>query len=130
MLHEEFEKNAMNMILAGEDNRLDILRRQYNEAKVASREFTGCGFFTYFDVPEALVKDNFEGRIADVGAKLIESNGEWIFFVLYIVHGKFDVLEGFTTGDSWDGDYNVIMQYLYESERKFEIDKKEIVLMD
>lgn len=128
MPHEEFEKTIMNMLLAGEDETLKILRKQYEESKVISRDFTGCGFFTYFDVPETLVQETFEGRIDDVGAKLIEGDVDWLFFILYIENGKFDVLEAFTTGDGWNGNYNADTQYLNQGKRTFEMNGNEVTL--
>ena len=122
MLHEDFEKEVMNMLLSGEDSLLEILRTQYANSKVVLREFTGCGFFTHFEISNEYVQIDFSGRINDVCAKL--SNGDLIFFILYIENGKFDVLEGFTTADTWTDDYeNLQLQYFCEDKRDYEINR-------
>ena len=47
----EMEKRALEMLLAGADDRLAVLRSQLSSASVASREMTGVGFFTNFSIP-------------------------------------------------------------------------------
>lgn len=127
MLHEEFEKIVMSKLLGGEHEILEALRQQYLKGLVTSREFTGCGFFTYFEVPESMALDGINGRIDDVKAQIIDHKGNYLFFILYITNGKFDVLECFTTQDGWEQDYNVVVEYCYETERRFEVNKEEIV---
>ena len=41
----EMEKRALEMLLAGPDDRLAILRSQLNGATVDRREMSGAGFF-------------------------------------------------------------------------------------
>jgi hypothetical protein len=48
---EEFERQVMNGLLAGDDPLLETLRRQYAEATVRGREMTATGFVTRFEVP-------------------------------------------------------------------------------
>ena len=122
MSHEEFEQAVMNKLLEGEDEIFTRLREQYTNANVTSREFTGCGFFTYFDVDVELRYNNINGRIDDVMAEITNCNEEYLFFILYIENGKFDVLECFTTLDSWNYDYgNTNIKFCYEDKRVFEI---------
>lgn len=114
MTHKEFEKIVMNKLLAGEDRILLLLKKQYLDSKVLSRQFTGCGFFTEFTVPESMQYDNtINGRIDDVKAKILNHNDEYLFFILYIENGKIDTLECFTTMDIWYDDYNVDVEYYY-----------------
>lgn len=127
MLHEEFENIIMNKLLNGKHEILEALKKQYVEAHVTSREFTGCGFFTYFDVPESMALDNVNGKIDDLKAEFIEHKGDYLLFILYITNGKFDALECFTTLDSWEKDYDVLIEYCYEAVRKFEINGQEVV---
>lgn len=53
MTLEEFEKQIMNALLAGDDPLLDALRAQYAVATVRDRERTATGFVTRFEVPES-----------------------------------------------------------------------------
>jgi hypothetical protein len=48
---DEFEKQVMAGLLAGNDPLLAALRKQYAEATVRDRETTATGFITRFDVP-------------------------------------------------------------------------------
>lgn len=128
MLHEKFENIIMNKLLDGENEILKALKKQYSNAHVTSREFTGCGFFTYFNVPQSMAIDNINGRIDDVKAEFIEHKGDYLFFILYISNGKFDVLECFTTLDSWENDYNVLIDYCFKAIRKFELDGQEVIV--
>lgn len=51
MTIEEFEKQVMTGLLAGDDPLLAALRAQYAAAEVRGRERTQTGFVTRFDVP-------------------------------------------------------------------------------
>ena len=50
---EEFERQVMTALLAGNDPLLEALRAQYNAASVSDRELTRRGFVTRFDVPDS-----------------------------------------------------------------------------
>ena len=54
MTLEEFERQVMEGLLAGDDPLLEALRRQYAEATVRDRETTAAGFITRFDVPDSV----------------------------------------------------------------------------
>lgn len=51
MTLEEFERQIMSALLAGDDPILEALRDQYAQATVRDRERTATGFVTRFDVP-------------------------------------------------------------------------------
>ncbi len=51
MTVEEFERQVMSALLAGDDPILAALRAQYAAATVRDREKTASGFVTRFDVP-------------------------------------------------------------------------------
>lgn len=51
MTLEEFERQVMTALLAGDDAILATLRQQYAAASVRDREVTATGFVTRFDVP-------------------------------------------------------------------------------
>jgi hypothetical protein len=53
MTIEEFEKQVMGALLAGDDPLLTALREQYDVATVRDRERTASGFVTRFEVPES-----------------------------------------------------------------------------
>jgi hypothetical protein len=48
---EDFERQVVTALLAGDDPLLDALRAQYAAATVRDRETTAAGFITRFDVP-------------------------------------------------------------------------------
>lgn len=51
MTLDEFEKQVMAGLLAGDDPLLASLRRQYAAATVRGREMTATGFVTRFEIP-------------------------------------------------------------------------------
>jgi hypothetical protein len=53
MTLEEFEREVIPALLAGDDPIFETLRQQYAVATVRDREQTPSGFFTYFDVPSS-----------------------------------------------------------------------------
>ena len=94
---EDFERDVMEKIFDGAPEISDILKAQYACAKVVSREFTGAGFFTNFEVtdknlklmddtryPLACLAPNFDGLEYGAG------------FILFIKDGVLSFLEGYT----------------------------------
>ena len=119
MTHDEFERIVMNKLLEGSEDFLVALREQYSKATIASREFTGVGFFTTFDVPSHLAYGSLKGRIFDVEA--IIPGYDSYFFILYIENGIFDVLEGFSTLD-WKEYYEEAeVVHFHEDRREFDL---------
>ena len=49
---EPIEHRVMSMLLAGSHPALQTLRKQFERSHVSSREFTGIGFFTSFEIPD------------------------------------------------------------------------------
>jgi hypothetical protein len=49
---EQFERDVMTALLAGDDPILAALREQFAAATVRDREQTATGFITYFEVPK------------------------------------------------------------------------------
>ena len=98
------------------------LRQQFVHAKFRGRDFTGCGFFTYFDVPDEYRIDNLHGHIDDVHA-LFERPEEILCFVLWIENGKIDCLEGFQgSGLDWNNDYTGAKIDYMVKERRYYLD--------
>jgi hypothetical protein len=92
----ELEMEVMRMLLAGDHPVLAVLRQQLEVATVREREFTGVGFFTYFDVPDSAprVPDVDWLAIGDVYAEL-EGLQHTAGFVLFLGQGVIDTLECF-----------------------------------
>lgn len=104
---EEFEHAVMQKILEEDTSVNRILREQYKKTHVASRDFTGVGFFTDFHLPENIVKvsEPVEYAYGDVHCDL---NGALCGFILFIKDGVMICLEGYTYGELWP---NVITSY-------------------
>lgn len=96
----ELERAVMEMLLLGDHPVLEVLRLQFQKARVERREFTGVGFFTHFaispDAPRVAGRRSFE--LDDVHADIpgLEHGAD---FILFIRDGTIDFLEGFTYGD-------------------------------
>lgn len=119
----EIEDIVMGKLLDGEDELFISLKKQYANAKVTSREITGCGFFTKFEVADGMQYQNVSGKIDDVKAVSIDGDEEYLFFILYVEAGKIDTLECFTTLDEWDNDYSKVkVEYCYPDKRKYAIE--------
>lgn len=99
---QDLERHVMEMLLAGENPELELLRQQYRASQVKSRELTGCGFFTYFAVDKSVASPigHTNLQLGDVDA-VIPNLEHGAGFVLFIENGYLDVLEGFCYDDSW-----------------------------
>ena len=98
----EIEKRALEMLLAGENEALDVLRKQLKAAKVASRELTGVGFFTNLAVPPELPRLRNRQRLtmSDVYAEITGLPHD-AGFVLFINDGAIECLECFIVDHRW-----------------------------
>ena len=98
---ENLEQQLMGLLLEGESPVLNILRQQYALAKIARREFSGVGFFLYFDVPEnvpLMEPPNFAAGNVSISLENVP-NGAGC--VLFVKNGKLNMLEGYTFGNPW-----------------------------
>ncbi len=102
MMLNEMESRALEMLLAGDNNELAVFRTQLNDATVASRKFTGVGFFTQLSVPAELprVKNRPGLVISDLYAEVSGLEHE-ASFLLFIEDGAIDVLECAIVDDGW-----------------------------
>lgn len=80
----------------------DTIRQQLAHATVASREFTGVGFFTEFTVSEEAtvarsLPDMTLGDVVAESASLKHGAG----FVLFVRNGVVSMLEGHTYDEPW-----------------------------
>jgi hypothetical protein len=98
---EELEKRTMDLLLKGDHPFLATLREQYHGSTVRQRDFSGVGFFTFFDVPSHSVRTaplNFE--LGDVGLEL-SGVDHGVGVVLFVRGGYLSFLEGFTYDEPW-----------------------------
>ena len=97
---EKFEKIVMSKLLEGDDPVLEILRKQYENAKTIDKYFTFKGFFIEYSIPENLPRvdspKNFE--VGDLSGNI---NGTFVLFILFIRNGVIDFLEGCTAFEPW-----------------------------
>ncbi|MCL2752459.1 MAG: hypothetical protein FWE62_06880 [Firmicutes bacterium] len=122
MTQEELEKRVMEMILDGEGEPYNLLRKQYENSTVEKREFTGCGFFTYFGIPDEYAVPGVKGRIMSVQA-LFEGTQYGYMFILIVNDGRIDALEGFAFYGDWEYNYeNANLVYAFDEGRKHEIE--------
>jgi hypothetical protein len=82
--HEILEENLMQMLLAGDNDVLAKLRKQYEKAEIVSREFTGVGFFTNYSLQNCddLRIDNKTFQIGDVSAVVAGIKGSMVLCFL------------------------------------------------
>lgn len=100
------EAQALEWLLRGEEPVLAALRKQLSAARILSRSMTGYGFYLDFEVPPdaggllngSLIKGSF--NLGDVVAR-VDSLERDVGFVLFVTHGKLDVLEGHTYDEKW-----------------------------
>ena len=106
------ERRALEMLLAGDNAELGVLRAQLNAATVASREFTGVGFFTELSVPAELprVKRRTRLVLSDVYAEVSGLEHE-AGFVLFVDNGAIVCLECFIVDDHWPDDATMRRPY-------------------
>ena len=104
----------MEMLLAGEQPPLRVLRQQFAASRPSKREHTGVGFFTYFDVPASMPRPSIDARVRidDVQATL--SGLQYgAGFVLFINNGVIEILEGYTYDEPWPRDAQLVdLRYL------------------
>src|SRR5260370_30403092 len=94
----EVEQMTLQMLLAGDDDMLALLRAQSEAEIIMSRKMTGHGFFTDFAIPESVERTTLRNfNIDDVYGNL--SDGTEAGFLLFVRNGALSCLEGFTYGD-------------------------------
>ena len=98
----DIETRALEMLLAGDRPELAVLRVQLGLATVASRKFTGVGFFTHLSVPAELPRVADRNRLVldDVYAE-VTGLEHAAGFVLFVNHGAIGALVCFIVEDRW-----------------------------
>jgi hypothetical protein len=94
------ERSVLSAIHEEHPNDRDALAIQLSVAKVRSRENTGAGFFTYFDVPPAGISLIAGPRLREGPGAKIKGLQHGMGFILWIKGGVVDSLEGFAYADS------------------------------
>jgi hypothetical protein len=110
MKHEDFQKKAMQMLLAGSDEVLRGLRDQYANATSQPVEFTGAGFYTNFFVKSGTppVADGKTFQIDDVEV-ILNGKRSAVGIILFVNDGILSMLEGYTlTAEEWPNEYKKI----------------------
>jgi uncharacterized Zn finger protein (UPF0148 family) len=98
---EEFEKEVMEKIMEKDTSINAILKEQYKKARVVSRDFTGVGFFTDFELADDAPNIEEEVAYGYGNVTAIINDFYQCGFVLFIKDGKMICLEGYTAQDEW-----------------------------
>lgn len=98
----EFERQILDKLLAGDHPVLVALRAQAERARISRREYTGVGFFCDFDVPSDAgpLPTRSDFHVGDVNASL-DGLKHGAGFVLFVRNGCLAMLEGYTYEEPW-----------------------------
>ena len=75
--------------------------KQSKNSKVTSRDFSGVGFFTYFQVDDKSLSlgNNINLQLGGIGAEIEGLKYNTAGFTLFIENGMLALLEGYSYGD-------------------------------
>ena len=114
---EDFEKQVMTALLAGDDPLLDILREQYTVSSVRDREVRPNGFVTRFDIPpDAPAISRKLLHLDDLQVE-IEGANTPVDTSLHILNGKLRSLECFVYDGIFPSEPVVKAAWYYGTER-------------
>ena len=115
----ELESSVLTKTLEGDHPILRQMREQVRCCRVRNREFTGVGFFTYFDCRECDPIDDLNARFGDVIAELPGlKNGAG--FLLFVENGRIVMLEGYTFEEPWPSDVSTFaLRYMSRDGRSW-----------
>ena|ERR1051326_6409283 len=96
-----FEQAAINELLSQEPAASGLWRQAFS-LRVRSRESTGSGFYTHFEIPEGILPLSSGARkfLRNVGAHISGLKNP-VGFILLIQDGVITMLEGFSYGEPW-----------------------------
>ncbi len=101
MTLDALESSVLRFALAGEHRVLRVLREQLESVVVASREFTGVGFFVNLRVPAGCRRVGLRRAvISDIHASF-EGLKHGAGFAVFVTDGALDFLEAFTYDEPW-----------------------------
>ena len=99
---ELLEVKLLELLLEGDHPVLVVLRQQASLARVRSREFSGVGFFTRFEIPDNVTlaePPSFAGGNVNIQMDEVAFGAGCVLFVR---NGRLDMLECYTNaGDPW-----------------------------
>jgi hypothetical protein len=97
------ERAVITTILRPSHPVMDALREQLEACLVTNREFTGTGFFTTLHVPDYVPDAPVTRESLHLGEVAASLTGldHGAGFVLWVVRGRLDTLEGFSYGERW-----------------------------
>ncbi len=100
---EPLEIAVLNLLLAGDHPALVALRHQLAHLSVRSREYTGVGFYTFFDLDATTVAAPVPKAWIPLGDVELAMPGlaHGAGLVLFIENGLMTDLEGFTYDEPW-----------------------------
>lgn len=121
MDQEQLEKQIIYKMLDCNSHCFDILRNQYKNSSILSRNFTQFGFFTTFSVSNDLVFNRMQGEISDV-IGTFDDISDLFGFRLTISNGRIDTLEGFAISGKWPSKFEkTILDYTLDDGRRYHI---------
>lgn len=97
------EAAVMDKLFTGDDMALALLRQQRQRLRVRTREYSGVGFFTEFDLPPDAPKLPVAGpiRFGDVLAE-IDGMEHGAGFLIFVDNGLLTMLEGYSNAnEAW-----------------------------
>lgn len=96
------EISTMEKLLIGDDDVLKTLASQWNSATLRTRELTGVGFYTHFELPPSAnpIRGMPTFCFGDVVAE-IEGLKYGAGFLLWVKDGLLDFLEAYTFQEAW-----------------------------
>ena len=100
----QLERDALDILLTGDDPVLDELRAQLPHITGVVREFTGVGFWTDVHLDESTPlcsRPNFELTDVAGSSPRIEHG---FMVILFVRDGVLSLLEGFTFVEPWPDD--------------------------
>ncbi len=116
------EEQVLEMLLRGQDEVLDVLRQQVKDAQVSSREITGVGFFTNFEVPAEAprVRARPKFELGDVNG-MADNIKYGLGFLLFVNDGALSMLEGYTYDEPWPDEIRgLVLTYSTGQARKLD----------
>lgn len=128
MEHYKLANSVIEMLLSGNDPIFDLLKKQYQSAKIIKEEASSVGFYIDYDTSTAeQLSSNYKCsfQFGDVDGDIGEVKNA-VGFILYIRNGYLSTLEGYTnTIDVWpDNDSNISLHYEAKGGRNYETLKR------
>lgn len=117
MTIEEFERQVMAALLAGDDPLLATLRRQFAAASVRGRERTATGFVTRFEVPASVPA--IERKLMHLDDLQVELRGTKspADTSVHVHNGRLRSLECFVYDGTFPDEPSIVAAWYYGTEK-------------